>query len=213
MKKTLILCILLCSLTRLNAQNGYHEHDGFYLSMSLGPVFGPIHDDVTGAGAPFAAEYNGTGGQFDLKLGGALNKNLILHGTFINDYLTGPVQTITQMGNVLETKHSDNFSIGETMLGAGVTYYALPSNVFFSSSLGLGFFSIESTEDEEVSYSTRNGLAMQLKFGKEWWISKNWGFGVGFTYQKTNVTDTPNNSIEERLNSNRFGILFNTTFN
>ena len=60
---------------------------------------------------------------------------------------------------------------------------------------------------------TEGGFSMQLKLGKEWWVSKNWGLGIGLTYGKTNVTNEPTNGEMEELSSNRFGILFNTTFN
>ena len=54
---------------------------------------------------------------------------------------------------------------------------------------------------------------MQLKAGKEWWISKRWGLGIAFTYGKTFVHNGPRDGEEEKLNSNRFGILLNATFN
>lgn len=54
---------------------------------------------------------------------------------------------------------------------------------------------------------------MQFKLGKEWWVSKNWGFGLGLTYDKTYATNDPGAGEMEKLESNRFGILFNTTFN
>ena len=87
------------------------------------------------------------------------------------------------------------------------------SNIFLSGTGGLGNFSIIDSDDSKNNVSTQHGFSMQLKIGKEWWISKNWGFGVGLTYGKTNLTNRPSEGIVEKMDSNRFGILFNTTFN
>lgn len=212
MKKILIVILIISGVSAVRAQDvlksmyGYHTHDGFYLSMSLGPVFGTITDDMRGA---YKMDMSGTGGQFDLKIGGAIQENLILHATLISNGLSGP--TIKVSGGD-PMKASDNMNVGEAMIGGGLTYYLMPQNIFFSGSVGIGNFSIyDSKSDNNVS--TQHGFSMQLKVGKEWWISKNWGFGVGLTYGKTALTNNPGGGVEERMNSNRFGILFNTTFN
>jgi hypothetical protein len=78
-----------------------------------------------------------------------------------------------------------------------------------------GFYlsmSIDS-ENSDNNVSTQRGFSMQLKIGKEWWISDKWAFGVGLTYGKTNLTNEPIGGTIEKLDSNRFGILFNTTLN
>jgi len=68
MKKLIILAIAFLGFISLNAQEGYHEHDGFYLSMALGGSSGTIN-------AP-TSELSGGGGVFDFKIGGAISKNL-----------------------------------------------------------------------------------------------------------------------------------------
>lgn len=47
MKKILFILLLSSCFTFVSAQEGYHEHDGFYLSMSLGPVFGTYKTILT----------------------------------------------------------------------------------------------------------------------------------------------------------------------
>ena len=59
----------------------------------------------------------------------------------------------------------------------------------------------------------RSFLVRMSENSKEWWIGKKWGLGVGLTYSKTKLTNEPGNEIVEKLNSNRFGILLNATFN
>lgn len=212
MKKILILWMVLFAFIYAEGQNGTHEHDGFYLSMSIGPLFGNISNDVTGIHGPYTAVNSGTSGQFDFKIGGAISKNLILHATLLDDYLPGPKVITTQNGYSVTTKMPDAFAIGESLLGVGMTFYS-SSNLFFSSSVGLGNFSIANSEDSKNDFTTENGLGFQIKMGKEWWISKNWAFGLGLSYHNTNTTHDTGAGEQEKLNSSRFGILFNTTFN
>jgi len=53
---------------------------------------------------------------------------------------------------------------------------------------------------------------MQLKVGKEWWVSTNWGLGISASYMKTNLKNSLGD-INEDIDSNRFALSFNVTFN
>jgi hypothetical protein len=205
MNKLITLSLILISATFLHAQEGFHQHDGFYLSMSTGPVFGSINDNIGSETVTFS----GVGGIFDLKIGGAIKENIILHGAIISSSLSGPRITAS---NGFSDKAPNSLSLGEAMYAAGATYYYLPFNCFASGTFGIGNFSILDTKNE-LSYSTPYGFAMQLKVGKEWWVGKNWGLGIAATYGKTMVTDEPSEGVLEQISSNRFGILFNATFN
>lgn len=218
MKKVLVLCLVLFGFNNLKAQEealfnnlktqeeGFHQHKGLYLSMSVGPLFGSVTDDL----GTYTMDMSGTGAQFDFKIGGAIKENLILHATLISNSLPGPSIKISGNSSI---KASDNLTVGEAMVGGGLTYYIMPSNIFLSGTLGLGNFSIIDTNDNNNNVSTQRGFSMQLKIGKEWWISKKWGLGISLTYGKTNLTNKPSAGIVEKLDSNRFGILFNSTLN
>jgi hypothetical protein len=218
MKKVLVLSLVLFGFNNLKAQEYFnavnstnakeevfHRHLGFYLSMSIGPLFGNVTDNVD----TYSMDMSGTGAQFDFKIGGAIKENLILHATLISNTLPGP---LIKISGTSSTKASDNLTIGEAMFGGGLTYYIMPSNIFLSGTLGLGNFSIIDSNDKSNNVSTKQGFSMQLKIGKEWWVSKKWGLGISFTYGKTNLTNA-SDGIVEKLDSNRFGILFNSTFN
>ncbi|MDP2234952.1 MAG: hypothetical protein Q8J88_00840 [Bacteroidales bacterium] len=194
----------------MNAQETQRQHKGLYLSLGLGPVFGNIEDFVKdNTAGDYTLSMSGVGINFDFKIGGAVQENLILHATVTSSALPGP--TITIEGNS-SIKASDNMSVGEAMIGAGATYYFMPSNIFISGSAGIGNFSIIN-EDEKINISTDRGLSFQLKAGKEWWISKKWGMGIALTYGKTNLTNNPEAGLSEKLDSNRFAILLNASFN
>lgn len=179
---------------------GFHEHDGFYLSLSPGLIFGPINDHLPGGDIVF----KGTGSEFDLKVGGAIRQNLILHATLLSKALSSPEVVIN--GQPATTAL---VTLGETMIGAGMTYYFMPQNLFVSASLGTGNFTLVTNNG---AIKSEQGFSVQLKGGKEWWVSRNWGLGLGITFGKTSAINHFPGGIEN-LDSNRIGVLFNATFN
>ena len=213
MKKISLLFILLIVSTFIFAQTDGvtkipegRTHTGFYLSMGAGPHFPSISSEIKEV---YDYTFTGTGAVFDIKIGGAVKENLILHATLISSSLSGP--KVTSGSN--SQNASNNLSIGEAMLGGGLTYYIMPQNIFFSGSVGFGGYSLIDNDNNNTSVATDRGFAMQLKAGKEWWVSKRWGLGIAVTYGKTKLTNTPGGSVEELMDSNNFGILFNATLN
>lgn len=212
-----MLCLLVCTIPHLNAQEraqrakGFHKHDGFYLSMSLGPLFGPVKNRVTNTdGSTYTIDLTGTGSSMDYKIGWAVKENLIVHATVISNLVIAPTQETMLNGQSITEHASDEVDLGEVLLGVGTTYYLMPANVLVSGSAGMGKFTLSGTGNDMVSDP---GLSLQLKVGKEWWVSKNWGIGLGLTYGMTKVDHQSSGGMQEKLNSNRFGILLNTTFN
>ena len=185
----------------------YRQHTGFYLSLSAGPAFGTISNQIKGGDLE---KYSGTGALFDLKIGAALQENLILHATMISTSISGAKVTLPNASGRL----NDNMSINENMLiGGGLTYYVMPQNILLSGSVGVGNYNITDTKNSDNNRKTDNGFSMQLKIGKEWWVGKRWGLGMSLTYGKTFLNNGPYDGIENKFNSNRFGVLFNATFN
>lgn len=207
--KLIFTSLLLCCFLLVEAQNSaeatVRSHKGFYLSMGVGPVFGNINMKSNELGEVI---YSGVGAIFDFKIGGAIKENLILHGSLMSSTMAGPeVKTSAGSG-----KSSNNINLGEAMIGGGLTYYIMPENISFSGSLGLGNFTVINN-DTDVNVSTERGISMQIKLGKEWFVSKKWGLGVAATYGKTSVNNTPGGGLQEKLNSNRFGIMFSASLN
>ncbi len=205
-KKMAVLAFTLAYSVATYAQQTDRQHKGFFLSLSLGPVFGPIHMDSSIDGK---YDLTGTGAAFDFKIGGAIQENLILHATLYSNALVGPKQELPT-GETY--KHTDKITYSESLLGAGLTYYFMPSNIFISGSAGLANFSIDD-QDRNYKSTTERGIGFQLKAGKEWWISKRWGLGVSATYGSSSVNSTPSTGLQEKVSSDRFGISFNATLN
>ena len=206
LKTIALLALGMTCATKMYAQQKDRQHKGFFLSLSAGPVMGPVHMDSSELG-----EYDmtGTGASFDIKIGGAIKENLILHATMSANSLVGP-KIKYSTGQTQKT--TNNLTVSESLFAAGLTYYFMPHNIFVSGSAGLAAFTVDN-RDTDYKVSTDNGFGFQLKAGKEWWISRRWGLGVSGTYGKSSVNNKPDNSLTEKLTSNRFGISFNATFN
>jgi len=146
----------------------------------------------------------------DIKIGGALAENLILHATILSHGATGPTVESDYWG-FEELKTDNNVNISEGLVGGGLTYY-IPENFFLSTSLGYGGFTfVNKREDFDVT--TSNGLSYQIKAGKEWWVSPKWGIGLALYYHNTNCLNQAGYYAEERIKSHNFGILLNATLN
>ena len=178
-------------------------HQGFYLSMSVGPVWGPVNgEDNTG----MEVKVEGTGFNFEFEIGGALKNEWILHGTLAGNSVFGP--------KFNDVKVSSDISFDEIFYGAGVTKYFKPSNMFVTLNAGMGKFSIsDDSSSSGYTITTEGGFSYQIKFGKEWMVSDTWGLGAMAYYMSTRLTSNPEPGIEEKWDSSRFGISFQATLN
>lgn len=210
MKNLIVLTIILLSFSLCSAQmkvrpDDYQRHRGFYLSMSGGVNFANMTSKVINK---YDFRFKGTGGVFDFKIGAAIKENIILHATLLSSSMSAP--QVSSKGKT--EKAPSSLTLGEAMIGGGLTYYHQALNIFFSGSIGLGNYTLID-DAANISISTDRGFAMQIKIGKEWWISKRWGLGIAFTYGKTNLNNKPSPAVNELMDSNNFGILFNASLN
>ena len=210
MKKVFLLAIaILFACTNVMAQSdhepGYQTHDGFFLSMSLGPGWVSINDDITD-GPYNNMKMKGVGGIIDIKIGYAIKENFILHGDIIS-ISTGQVDVVLD-GVDIGTIEGDN-SVGDIVFGAGFTNYFMPSNMFISGTAGIGSFTITTNDD---TGSTERGFGFHLKAGKEWWVASRWGLGVSACFNYTHVNNDVGD-FQESLTGTSVGISFNATFN
>jgi hypothetical protein len=216
MKEVAFLLILVSSLgfaqgsASADVPEGYHIHDGFYLSLNGGPASGVITLNATGVSFK-KQEYSGGGFQFDFKIGGVISEeaNLILSFDMISRAISGP--TFTQDG--FSSVTTNNITASDVMYGVGITKYFMPSNIFVSTTVGIGKFVVNFSGSQA---SSQTGFGLQLKGGKEWWVSDDWGLGVaaGFAYISADDQKEPAYpSYSATLSTTKFFVVFNTTFN
>jgi len=209
MKKLWMLCLVPAALFAQEAAStapasldpGYHRHDGFYLSMNVGIAGGKtVLSDDDGNELTFS----GPGSAIEIRIGNALTPNLIISADLMGRAVAGPH---VEFGGA-SADADDDFTISDGVFGVGLTYYFLPQNIFISGTAGFGQIAEDDGDDK---FETDLGFAMSFKVGKEWWVSKNWGLGVSGGYAFVSAEDGDFEGLS--LTSNKFFVLFNTTYN
>jgi len=193
-----------------NVPPGFHTHDGFYLSLDGGPAVGSITLNATNA-LFSSMEFGGGGFQFDFKIGGVISEtqNLILSFDLISRAISSP--TITIDGNAASTTSTVMASDG--MYGVGITKYFMPSNTFLNATVGITKFTLQINNTSSTSQS---GLGLQIRAGKEWWVSSDWGLGVaaGFAYLSAHDQSDPNYpAYSATISTTKLFVVFNATYN
>ena len=180
-----------------NREKGAHRHDGFYLSMGMGAQYAAM-EAVSMDGRRDTLSLSGGGIGMEVRLGVAIVENWILSGDVITGSIVNPRLAVN--GARAGTSTDTTGSLG--VVGLGLTRYFDPSNIFVSGTVGYGGLLVFSQgTDEDLADS--DGLILQLMFGKEWWVSRNWGLGLSLNYQAAGV-GTRNQAIQ---------VLFSATYN
>ena len=158
--------VLLAAPSRMvSASDGAHD-GGFFMRLSAG--FGSTSPEASDAGQTL--ELTGDTADFNFAFGGIVARNLVVHATLWGWSIDDPDLKLTGMGT--ETVKGD-FGLGA--LGAGITYYFMPANVYLSGSAGIGRISLDTSG---VDTETGTGPAVDLTLGKEWWVTRKWALGV-----------------------------------
>lgn len=169
-------------------------HDsGFFLRLSAGG--GPARSEINIGGTEVSVE--GFSGDFNFAIGAILANNLALHGTILGWAIGEPEASVGGTG----------FPVPEELLlsgiGAGITYYAMPGNFYFSPTIGFGTLSIGDAE-------TDAGLVLDFTIGKEWWVGSSWGLGLAGYFGYHSI---PDGGIDENWSGTSFGLRFSATLN
>lgn len=173
---------------------GTHRHDGFFLRMFGGPGYGKLGSS--------GRSYDGFAMGVGWAIGGALTDNLILFAE--ENGLVMPAA-------VKATDSSSGEPLGLMMLGAGMSYYFMPHNLFLSGSV-LGAFQPSVKRDSTSDVPRLSpGVGGKLMVGKEWWASANWGLGAAAHLIYARMGEQDDSSI--RWNVMAFGASFVATYN
>jgi hypothetical protein len=150
---------------------GRHQHEDFYLRLTLGPsglaASSTVDsEDVTVSGA---------GGSFHVALGYNLLPGLVVFGELF-DYVTLDPEVEIDGG---EATDLGDTSLGLYGVGAGVAYHFW-KNVHVSASIAAAqLIATAERESGEVEQDeTDFGFGVNLVIGKEFWVSDNWALGV-----------------------------------
>lgn len=186
----------------LAAHAAPETHDGFFLRLAGGYGYATFSEQGDGV----EVVLKGAAAGVDLAIGGAVTQNLVAHGTIFGSGVREPTVEIdgSEVG-------MSNASVTASVVGAGLTYYVMPLNLYLSGSLGLAQVSVEANG---MRFDTDNGWGVDLVAGKEWWVSENWGLGIAAQITHASVPDrNPVSGRTYDLTSNSFALLFSATFN
>jgi hypothetical protein len=204
---SLFAMLSVCTLS--TAQSEPETHDGFFLAFGLGPGYGHLETDIT---ERFGSLTNsGFGPSFDIRIGGGSPKGLIFHATLLGDRMLFPKQQWPNGGITPYYKQ-----LGLNLFGAGCTQYIMPANAFVSASGGMAQILVQSRQSTDAQKVDGDGLGLQLKVGKEWWVSPNWGLGVAIDFEYARIISYPyqlqSTTVSETDTYRNFGFQFSATF-
>lgn len=200
----LVGCVAL--LAAQSAAAAPETHDGFFLRLGLGGAGLSADADVEGGST---IEVNGGSGLLDVAIGGIVAENLAVHGHIHGVTVTEP--DVKLGGNASGKLDDTNFNASG--VGAGVTYYVMPLNLYVSGSALFLQLSLTDKDGEEIARSD-TGFGGVLQVGKEWWVSDDWGLGLAASVMGGSIKgETKNTKEEVEWTVLSYGLFFSATYN
>lgn len=183
------------------------RHVGFHMRGELG--LGQMSAMASVRGSKL--EIGGLSSVVALSIGGAVVENLVLACELWSLRATGPDLTVD--GTTVGT--SSDISASLSGVGANVTYYLMPANVFLSVTPSVAALSVRSASDN-TGAGTVAGFATRVAVGKEWWVARHLGIGLtgnlhlGFNRDQS-ATDTSQTTFY--WTTLGFGAAFSASYN
>jgi hypothetical protein len=196
--RLLVVLIPLMALLAGPTHAGRRDHeDGFFLRLSAGGGAAQTELDIPG----FDTKLSGAASNVNIAIGGIVAPNLALHATLFGWLVDEPDIDI----NGLSVTVQNDLSLSG--FGGGLTYYAMPVNIYLSGSIGAGSLTLELPGGDANS---ETGVMMDFTVGKEWWVGNRWGIGVAGALGLHSI---PEKDVSENWTGADFAIRFTATFN
>jgi hypothetical protein len=186
---------------------GYHEHDGFYMRLSMGP--GYLHTKMSAYGQDQTIKGSGFG--MNVAFGGAVARNLVIFGELTALSAMDPT---VEAGSYSTTVN--DASIDLMGIGPGVAYYLEPANVYLSGTISLSQVTANDNSNNSNNNSadlTDFGFGLSLTVGKEWWVSANWGLGISGMFRYASMKLKSDYYSEGDMTAMGFALMFSATYN
>ena len=156
-----------CDEPAATASADQNRHTGFHVRGELGLATMGASASAQGS----RVEIGGLSTIASILVGGAVVENLIIAGE------------LWTMRAFAPHWRSNGAPIGGDItatwsgIGANVTYYLVPANVFVSVTPSVGVFALEDGRDR-TGARTKHGFSGRMAIGKEWWVASHLGIGV-----------------------------------
>lgn len=192
------VCLFVTSAARADSRP--FTHDGFMLRLSLGLGYENLSiDDGDGT----TLDIGGVGGATELGIGGMVADNLAINGVLLGSTVVSP--SVSQNGQDLG--EADDSSVSLFGLGAGITYWLMPADVYFAAAI---LMSQASIKVEGTTFEADWGVGVDLMIGKEFWVGAEWGVGVAAQFA---YADVPTQTSGSSANYLSFNVMFTATYN
>jgi hypothetical protein len=167
------------------ARPGLHRHDGFMARLTGGFGSGATSAQGSDLVGELERSQNGLAGSLSLDIGGGPVENLIVHGRLANHTIVSPDLTLDGR----DLGEQERSSITAHLLGAGVSYYFMPTNLYATAAVGMSWLRFESSGGHQQY--TYPGFGLNADVGKEWWIAADVGLGAAarFWYTRAEQED------------------------
>lgn len=194
--------LLLFSPTVSLGEDGPEDHlGGFFLRLSTGG--GYANTSLESGGTKLTM--SGAAGDVNFAIGGIVSPNLALHGTLFGWSVIDPkVKLESGSSSASGTANGDLTLSG---IGAGLTYYFMPVNIYVSGTIGFGRMSVEGAGTKGESDI---GPMFDATLGKEWWVGQSWALGVALGLGFHSV---PEKGISDRWTGPSVAVRFTATMN
>ena len=156
-----------------------------------------INDDSVNSGTN---QLSGMGLDYSAAVGWALAQNFAVHVTGFGWRVSDPAIGRNQ-GNL------DGGTFSMMGLGLGATLYMMPTNMYFSLTLGAGKLNLD---DGSTSQDSGKGFAMMFTVGKEWFLAPKFGLGPALSLSYHSI---PDYNVEHNWNGTRLAASVSATFN
>lgn len=202
------------TLPPLQPKSRYY-HDGFYLRMSAGYAYLNVSTSVKGNGT--TSTLSGSGGAFDILVGGTPAPGLVIGGGLLTEQVFDPGTTVHAVTCTSSTCASNGIasygggSLGFGMIGPFVDAFPMPAGGFhFGGLLGLAGVGLRDNHDD-----WSGGFGLALWTGYMWWVSSQWSLGVEARYtgawSSRKIGDS-DNQFDASDSSQGFALLFSAAY-
>ncbi|HLG33034.1 MAG TPA: hypothetical protein VI362_08315 [Ignavibacteriaceae bacterium] len=199
--RKMLLIIPFIFTNSILGQEGAYEHDGFYLRLLGGAGYAQLtEENVMGSDLKFT----GLGSPANIQIGGTISNNFILFGHIGGLVISDP--DLEWMG---QSSTTSNLSVSMYDVGAGITYYLMPSNFYLCLSL---LSSQASLEYENTTGDSEFGFGLNVLIGKEWWVGDDWALGPSLYFYYSTMKDKGEGE-DYTINNFSIGVLFSATYN
>ena len=149
-----------------------HTHDGFFMNYAVGAGYQNFEfKHIVGSKS---ASIEGVSSEFSLKLGRAINPEMIVHFTLFD------VKNTNELSFDGESYPIEG--VNSMFIGIGATHY---TETNFFTSVSIGYTQTHFATEAQIDFRDKNhGFGFEASIGKEWWCGEEWGFGgaIALTY-------------------------------